>query len=344
MAKAKKLPSGNWRVLLYVGKEDGKPKYKSFTAATKKEAEYLAAEYAMERKERTGGKMTVKEAIDRYVESKEGVLSPSTLRQYKAMANRDLKALWSTPLESLTQEMVQQAISQEAKTHSPKSVRNMHGLLSAVLKMFAPEIALHTTLPQKIKPKYITPSEDDVQKLIEITKGTKMEIPIFFFFTGSLRRSEVSALTGADVTDLGITVSKAMVQDDKGEWVIKQPKTSAGYRFVPLPPQVIHKLKACGAGPITPLNPEQITKGLHRVLKANNLPLFRFHDLRHYYASALHALGVPDKYIMLYGGWESETVLHGIYEHTLPEKRRSTQSIVVDHFENIIQHKIQHGK
>lgn len=342
MAKAKKLPSGTWRVLVYAGKENGKPKYKSFTAPTRREAEAKAATYTLDRKDRENGKITVKEAIDRYIESKEGVLSPSTLRQYKAMANRDLKSLWNISLESLTQEMVQHEISRESKKHSPKSVRNMHGLLSAALKMFAPDITLHTTLPQKIKPQYITPSEDDVKRLIELTKDTKMEIPILLAATGSLRRSEVSALTGEDVTDLGITVSKAMVQDDKGTWVIKQPKTSAGYRFVPLPPQVIQKLKSCGDGPITSLNPEQITKGLHRVLKSNNLPLFRFHDLRHYYASALHALGVPDKYIMLYGGWESENVLHGIYEHTLPEKRKSTQSIVVDHFESIIQHKIQH--
>ena len=45
MASAKKLPSGNWRVSLYIGlDEKGKRKYKSFTADTKKEAEFLAAQ------------------------------------------------------------------------------------------------------------------------------------------------------------------------------------------------------------------------------------------------------------------------------------------------------------
>ena len=51
MAKAKKLPSGSWRVRVYDGKgADGKDRYKSFTAATKREAEFLAAEYAAKRK------------------------------------------------------------------------------------------------------------------------------------------------------------------------------------------------------------------------------------------------------------------------------------------------------
>ena len=49
--RAKKLPSGNWRVNLYIGTDpDGKKRYKSFTAATKKEAEYQAAEYNLKRK------------------------------------------------------------------------------------------------------------------------------------------------------------------------------------------------------------------------------------------------------------------------------------------------------
>ena len=52
MAKAKKLPSGNWRVLVYshtdiVWQEDGSPKkiprYVSFTDPDKREAEYRAA-------------------------------------------------------------------------------------------------------------------------------------------------------------------------------------------------------------------------------------------------------------------------------------------------------------
>ena len=46
MATAKKLPSGNFRVRVLVGKDlQGKKKYKSFTAKTKKEAELMAAEY-----------------------------------------------------------------------------------------------------------------------------------------------------------------------------------------------------------------------------------------------------------------------------------------------------------
>ena len=36
MATAKKLDSGSWRCLAFIGMENGKRKYKSFTAPTKK--------------------------------------------------------------------------------------------------------------------------------------------------------------------------------------------------------------------------------------------------------------------------------------------------------------------
>ena len=43
MATAKKLPSGNWRVQVFVGVDENKKRiYKSFTAPTKKQAEYAA--------------------------------------------------------------------------------------------------------------------------------------------------------------------------------------------------------------------------------------------------------------------------------------------------------------
>ena len=39
MAEPKKLPSGSWRVRVFIGKnKDGKKMYKSITAPTKKEA------------------------------------------------------------------------------------------------------------------------------------------------------------------------------------------------------------------------------------------------------------------------------------------------------------------
>lgn len=92
--KSKKITLRNWRVLLYIGKdENGKRLYKSFTAPTKKEAEAQSALYSIQQKGNKKQKMTVGQAIDKYIQSKENVLSPSTIDSYKRVRNNCLKAV-----------------------------------------------------------------------------------------------------------------------------------------------------------------------------------------------------------------------------------------------------------
>jgi hypothetical protein len=89
MATAKKLPSGSWRVQVYSHKDNGKKVYESFTAPTKAEAEMKAAKYAMQKKLRARYDLTVKDALEGYINAKEGVLSPGTIRGYDRMRNNN---------------------------------------------------------------------------------------------------------------------------------------------------------------------------------------------------------------------------------------------------------------
>lgn len=333
MANAKRLPSGNWRALVYAGKENGSPKYKSFTAPTRKEAEFQAAQYSLERKERENGNITVLEAIDRYIDSKKNVLSPSTCREYLRMAQKYPQELLQARLDSLTQESVQQAINALARGHSAKTVRNMHGLLSSSLAMFAPALVLRTTLPSKNKEDPYIPTDEDIRRLLEYVHGKPIECPILLAATGGLRRGEISALTREDITDTGVVVSKSMVLSATGrEWIVKQPKTAAGFRIVSLPQHVIDLAREKVPFPC----PNTITDQFIKAIKASGVPRFSFHKLRHYYASSLHALGVPDKYIMASGGWESEQTLNAVYKHVMSDAQRQENQRAVSHFQQVL--------
>ena len=84
MATPKKLPSGNWRVRVYdYTDESGVRRYRSFSAATRKDCAYMAAEFAQNKARIAAGDLTVAEAIDDYIRVKSEVLSPSTIRGYK---------------------------------------------------------------------------------------------------------------------------------------------------------------------------------------------------------------------------------------------------------------------
>jgi len=50
----------------------------------------------------------------------------------------------------------------------------------------------------------------------------------------------------------------------------------------------------------------------------------------------LHALGVPDKYIMERGGWGSAATLQGIYQHTFTEKMKEIGDIVNQQYEKTV--------
>lgn len=326
MAKAKKLPSGNWRVQVY---DSNTKKYKSFTAKTKKEAEYKAAEYSLHSHEDNSYEnLTLKEAYKRYIASKSSVLSPSTVREYTRASNADFPQLMPMILSKITPELVQTAVNEAAAKQSPKSVRNQHGLLYSVLKAYRPQLTLNTRLPQSKKPEYNVPTTDEVQLLIE-NAPSRLKVPILLASSGSLRRSEISALTPEDFTEFGVWVTKAIVMDKKHKWVCKQPKTRAGHRFVPLPKEIIDEaLKWEHFG----ISPGVIDDHFRKFRRSLPVPDMRFHDLRHYFASELHAQGVPDQYIAKIGGWESVEVLQKIYQHTLRDKETEMTTKIVNIF------------
>lgn len=115
---------------------------------------------------------------------------------------------------------------------------------------------------------------------------------------GTFRRGEICALTDKDIHGNNIVVNKAYVRNERDEWVLKEPKTFSSNRTVKLPSFVIEKMKGI-EGTITKAHPDALSERLRRAIQTSGLPKFRFHDLRHYSASILHAIGVPDQYITL---------------------------------------------
>ncbi len=361
MANAKKLPSGQWRTLVYSHTEivDGKPKrrYESFTADTKKESEFLAAQFSINKSNIDKPKnLTLGEAMDLYIDSKSNILSPTTLSEYRNMRKNYLKTIIDTPLSKLTQVQIQKAVNIEAKLHSAKTVKNAHGLLSATLSIYLPNLILRTTLPKATKKEIPIPTDDDIKLMLSLSKGTDLYLPILFSATCSLRRSEICGLQWKDVNfNTGVlSVRRAMVINDAAEgaaheWVIKPPKTFTSHRQILMPNLLIDTLKDLkGASNssdfIVHIKPSIITNQFSRFLKANDLPHFRFHDLRHYNASVMLMENIPDKYAMERGGWSTMSVMKERYQHTFSAEKLKHENIINSHFDRLMQHEMQHEK
>ncbi len=337
MARKKKnaLPSGNIRIQVFDYTDvDGKKHYKSFTAPTRQEAKYLAAQWKAGKAEKKPARITLYEAVERYIDAKEGVLSPSTIRSYRKMQEcrmRDIGRIW---LDELNSTDIQIWISDLSKNLSPKYVRNIYGLLAATVDMFAPDLTLKVTMPEKKKPDLYCPSDDDVKKLLKDVAGTDLEIAILLAAFGPMRRGEICALESTDISGNKVSVTKSMVMGPDRQYLVKQPKTYGSYREIEYPGFVIEKMKG-RTGRIINRSPDAITRSFERAIKRTGLPHFRFHDLRHYAASIMHAIGVPDQYILQRGGWSSDNVMKSVYRNTINlETVRQTKKIN-EHFEKM---------
>lgn len=337
MAKAKKLPSGNWRVNLYVGTDDnGKRTYKSFTAETKKEAEFLAAEYNLKRKEKPKD-ITVGDAIDGYIASKENVLSPTTIGGYHELRRNKLQGIMDVPLAKINNIMIQSEINREALRLSPKTLRNAHGLLSAALAMYLPDFTLRTTLPAKEHKIKCLPSPADV---LHAVQNTAVELPVMMAVWLGMRLSEIQGLRFSDISGDVISISHVRVVV-KGKYIEKdRTKTYGSTRLVHAPAEIITKLLSIPHNNsddyVFNFPPGGIYKRFQSALQANDVQHMAFHDLRHMNASVMVALGVPDKYAMERGGWSSNSTLQNVYQHTFSAERKQIDQKIDDYFRSIL--------
>lgn len=325
MATARKLPSGNCSVLKYIEKIDGKRKYKRFTAATKQQAEYDAALYKLKHKKKSSKHITVGEAIDKYIDAKAAVLSPATVMGYRSMRRNIFPALMKLRPGDLDEQTVQRAVSDYSVTHKPKSVRNAYALLTSSCAMLMPDVEIKATLPQKQKQTMTIPTHAQIKTMLDMTTGSVMYTVILMSAALGQRRSELCALEWSDIDfkSKSIHFCKAMVPDEDFNWVVKWPKTPESDRYINgVPDYLLDHLQSLphdGKRVITGITPSAISSRFKTIRNKLGLKC-RLHDLRHYNASIMLALGVPDKYAMTRTGHATTTMLKTVYQHLMDDK------------------------
>lgn len=343
---ATKVSKGRYRTQVYIGTVDGKRKYKSFYAETASAADYLALQYEHDRKEKSDpGRITIGEAVDDYIDSKSNILSPSTITGYKVKRRNNFRTLMDVRVADVTSQMLQKAINIEAKSYSSKSVKSAYNVILLGIMMYRPEFKPRVTLPKEKPLQYATPDGETLKRIFEVSKGTRLELPVLLAAWLSLRASEVIGLKWTDVYDDYIHVRTARVYSEQGT-VEKETKTASSNRRIPLP-AYIKKVLAN-----TPHTSEYVCdmtgaalyKAFTRMLEKNDIPHCRFHDLRHANASVMVMLGVPDRYAQARGGWATGTVLTKRYQQTFSDEEIRIAERIDTYFDTLMQPDLQPKK
>ena len=273
--------------------------------------------------------MTMKSAGNAYIDLKNNILSPSSIRGYRSIMKNLSDEFMSIKIDNITPLDVQKEINTYSVDHSPKSTRNAHGFISAVLNMYKPSMQLNTTLPQKVKFEPYTPTEEEVKRILDEVAGTEYEIAYRLGCYG-MRRGEICALDASDLKGNMLSITKSKVLNESGTWIIKPiPKTTGSQRTIYIDDKLATMFKKQGYAFHD--HPNRLNQHLQRLLKRMDIPTFRFHDLRAYYASMAHALGIPDAYIMANGGWTSTNIMNRVYKRAFADKQAEMNRQIAEH-------------
>lgn len=368
MAKAKKLPSGSWRCLAYshaervqdekTGKWKDKRIYESFTSddpspCGKKEAEAAAALFQLEKgkylhkRKPEYENMTLTEAIDAYIDSREALMrSPTTIQDYRCIQKNAFPDLMDAELKDLDEAILQEAVHSEArrlskkrsrtpKPLSAKRLKNEWGLVRAVLMKYCKTLdCSEIELPQ-VAPRIVElPSAEDVLRII---RGTEIELPVLLAAWLSFSMSEVRGLTKSkSIHGDYITINEVVVDVDGEPHRKDMAKNPTRNRRHRIPPYIKELIGQVDGDILVPISGRALYHRWIKLLDDNGMNHITFHDLRHLNASVMALLRIPDKYAQERGGWKSDKIMKNVYMQTFPEERIKVDNVVDNYFGSIV--------
>lgn len=201
---------------------------------------------------------------------------------------------------------------------------------------------------------------DEVQKLFEAAKGSKLEIPIFLGAFYGLRRSEAIGLKWDaidfqnDTITIRHTVTSCCIDGKKIQEARDTTKTKSSMRTLPLVPvfkelllekkeQQTEYKRVCGKSYDkryldyicvdemgTLISPNYLTDSFPKMLEKNGLRRIRYHDLRHSCASLLLANDVPMKQIQEWLGHSDFSTTANVYAHLDYNSKLSSADAMVN--------------
>ena len=363
----RKRSDGRWEARIIIGhKNDGSPMYKSAFAKTQKSAlkqlhQLLDLYRDVDLTEEC--RMTLGEWMDKWMdEYMIFTIKENTIKGYRSQIDHQIKPfIGHKQLASLTTADIQKfynKIKKEGRVHphpihghvlSDSMVRKIHMMLHEAMEVAVRERYIvrnptdNTTIPKKTTTEKQVLDDSQLNRFLEAIQGEPYWHDFFYVevMTG-LRRGEICGIKWSDIDfNEGTLCIKRSVSTKEGGGVsIGETKTDAGVRTIIMPPSVATLLwkKRSDAinewvfphytNPSDPLHPSSAYKKLKTLLKRLELPLLRFHDLRHTFATQATDGGVDPKTLAGILGHTDASFTLDTYTHVTSDMQRGASAIV----------------
>ena len=289
-----------------------------------------------------------------WLEIAKGRLAVATYSSYAAMIKRPVGPYLrqrNLTLRELEARHLQMFYSEMLRKVKPNTVIHYHAIIHSALKyavktdMLVQNVADKVDRPKKNSFQPVFLSAEEMQKMFEALRGTKLELPVLVAAFYGFRRGEVLGLKW-DAIDFERgtisvirTVTTITVEGKQMEIEQQSAKTKSSLRTLPLigsfreyflqvkEAQELNK-QVCGNcynheydGFVfvdelgERMRANYLTSAFPKFLEDHGLRRMRFHDLRHSCASLLLANGVPLKHIQEWLGHSDFTTTANIYAH-----------------------------
>ena len=371
----RKRSDGRWEARIIIGhKNDSTPMYKSAFAKTQKSAlkelhQLIDLYRDVDLTEEC--RMTLGEWMDKWLdEHMIFTVRESTLEGYRRMTDNQVKRfIGDKQLSSLTTADIQKFYNKIKKSGRIKPnrdntkeladsvVRGVHMMLHKALdvavreRLIAKNPTNGTTIPKNNYAEKQILGDEQLDRFIEEIKGEEYWYDFFYVevMTG-LRRGEICGLKWSDI-DFGSKIMKVQrsVSGKKGGGItIGETKTTTGTRNIIMPPSVIDVLKKrkqtaiarwvfpAFLNPEQPIHPEAAYRKLKVILKHAELPMIRFHDLRHTFATHAMKGGVDAKTLSGILGHTNASFTLDTYTHVTSDMQRNASAVVGNMMKNIM--------
>lgn len=284
--------------------------------------------------------ITVSQYIDNYMENVgKHNLRPKTIEVYSYLIRLHIvPVIGHIKLTQLRPDHLQALYSQKLESGlSKRTVQFIHSVIHKSLHqalkwgMVARNVAELVEAPRPKRNPPILWNPDQMNLFLNHAEKNKYYMIFLLATYCGFREGEVLGIHVEDCDlDRGTINVTHTVQTLKGGLVITEPKTESSRRAVTVPKTALIALKkyiramnkkeglvftTSTGGPISPSN---VVKAFKAETKEAGLPKIRFHDLRHFHASALLLAGVSPKVIQERLGHSQINTTLDIYAHVMP--------------------------
>lgn len=301
------LPSGAWRIQL---RAEGK----SVTEATPElcvtKAKAIRAGFIEQQAK--APKLTLNDAIEKYIQNRKDILSPSTIDGYRKIQRNYFKQYKN---KSICEIDWQKAVNEESKHYSAKSIQNAWGLIHSVI-IYNGLQPKNIKLPAKESNELAWLNFCEIEVFLKAIHGQKCEMAALLALH-SLRRSELLAITPSKVDKEGIHIDGAKVYTSDGLIEKRSNKTAASKRIVPIMiprlQELFDEFQGMPNEPYMTMYFQTAYKHINKICIENHLPAVGFHGLRRSFASLAYHIGWTEREAMKIGGWDDLQTMHKIY-------------------------------